>query len=642
MTESSPDLHDPPRRRPRPSRRWLAPTLEFGGSCAVALAYFATCYLIKIKPTDRTGQVAALAALAYRFLWFAIPLVVGLIAVAKYRVAWWDVAVRAVCGAFAGLASAFLAGGVLSMLRGTPYGLGGNAGDPMVLAEWARQLQQGEYSPGFYPPLQTHLLAWIAEIQGVTPLYAVKYFQLTSILAFGPAAYASWRLLLRPTWALGLGVVAALPMMEAYRQHPLLVLVVFLPVAISFLEALRGSPERSPRSLAIRGAAYGLGLGVLFLTYSGWFQWSAPGFLVAAIAVFPWRRAPRHGAALCVAAIAVFAAITGYYISRVLAAPPLEDYFQYFDSMTEPVYIAMWRGDLPGALEHLWPPVGELGGVGLFTVALCIGWAASVALGAGRTAVIATSWIMIGTWLLRFHYAHRMWQTKRVQLYPRSTAELLYCLCVVTGFAVYLHVEARREHAPPTSPLRSPWGVIGALCGLGLLFLSSGSALTDRYMPRESGHDYGHLAYLSHTMPREERNQAVGATVRVASSSDSPGLAASQVIDQNPATEYQSALGATADHEEWIALQLPRVGTFSRVVLVPGREGFPVDFTIDVWDGAQWLPRVTRRGYQPGSGPQLFTFGRSDHTDLVRLHVTRLGRIGDRFGLRLGELEVFR
>jgi galactan 5-O-arabinofuranosyltransferase len=626
--------------RPRP--RWLAPAIEFGGSIAMALAFFATCYLIKIKPTERTAQVAGLAALGYRFVWFVAPMLGGLIAIAKYRPAWWDLALRFACGSLAGLVSAFVAGGVLCMLRGTPYGLGGNSGDPMVLAEWARLLMQGEFRPGFYPPLQTHLLVWMADLQGVTPLYAMKYYQLTSVLAFGPAAYAAWRLLLRPTWALGIGVIAALPLLEPYRQHPLLVLVVFIPIAIKFLDVLRGAAEREPRWLAIRGAVFGAGLGGLFLLYSGWFQWSAPGFFLAALVVFPWRTAPRRGAVLCGAAVIAFVAVTGYYLSHVIAAPPIRDGFQYFDSQAEPMYFAMWRGDLPGVFENLWPPPGELGGVGLFTVVLCAGWAASIAQGARRIEIIAVSWIVVGTWLLRLWYAHRMWQTKLVQLYPRTTAELVYCLCAATGFAIYFYAERRRADAPETSPLRTTWGPIGALCGISLLFMSAGSAITDRYMPREAKRDSGHLAWLSHKQPREELNQAIGGTASV-TVTGTPELAAPVLVDQNPTTEFETAPGPSADGEVSIVLQLPRVGTFSRVALLPSTTGgFPVDFTVDVWDGVHWLPRASRKGYKPTTGPQSIEFGRSDHTDMVRVHVTRLGAIGNQFGLRLGEVEVYR
>ena len=622
-------------------RRWLAPILEIGVSCGTALAYFASCYLIKVNSLTRMGQVSALSALAYRFFWFALPLIVVLILVAKHRPARWNLAVRLVCAAFAGLVSAVIAGGVLAMLHGTPYGLAGETGDSAILAKWAKELQNGEFETGLYPPLQIYIIAWISKIQDVPTIHAIKYFQLLGILAFGPSVYAAWRLLLKPTWALGMGVVVALPLLEAYRQYPLLVLAVFLPFAIKFLDTLRSSPEQPVRSLAIQGACFGLGFALLFLTYSGWFQWSAPGFLVSLLVVFPWRTARRHGAALCTPALIVFLAITGYYLYCVLSAPPLHDDFYYFDAKTEPMYIAMWKGGLPGPIAQFWPPVGEFGGVGLFTVLLCAGWASSLILGARQTAVMTTSWIMVGAWLLRMSYARKMAQTKLVQLYPRTTAELLYCLVVLCGLAVYLYVERRRETERESSVLRSPWSFIGALCGMSLLFMSVASAVTDRYMPNKIPDDYGNLAYRAVTTVDDGRNKTWGATA-AASSTSGGRLVPAHLVDQDPKTEYESALSGTPDHEEWITVQLARIGRLSRIVLVPSPEGgFPVDFTIEMWDSQQWLVRRTYHDYQPTPGPQNFTWGQEENTGTVRVRVTKLGKIGDQYGLRLGEFEIY-
>ena len=622
-------------------RRWVAPLLEFGVSCGAALAYFATCYLIKVHSLDRKGQVSALAALGYRFMLFALPLVVALIAVAKYRPAWWNLAVRLVCAAFAGLVSAMLAGGILGMLRGTLYGLGGETGDSAVLAKWTEQLITGEDFSVLYPPLQIHLIAWISKIQGVEPIYAIKYFQILGVLAFGPAVYGSWRLLLRPTWALGLGIVAALPLLEAYRQYPLLVLGVFLPLAIKFLDTLRRSPELPRRSLVVRGLGFGVVFGVLFLLYSGWFQWSAPGFFVTAIVVFPWRRAPRDGFVLCATALFAFLAVGGWYLLGVLGAPPLRDDFYYFDARIEPMYIAMWRGGLPGTAALIWPPPGELGGVGLFTVILCAGWAASLIVGARHTAVMAVSWIMVGAWFLRLYHAHRMAQLKLIQLYPRTTAELLYCLTVVTGYAVYLYIERRCEQEKEPGLLRAPSSFIGVLCGLALLFMSVGSAVTDRYMPTKELEDVGHMSWLALTTIAEGHNKTSDGTAEATSASDQPDHAAALAIDLDRTTYYESALSDTPDHEEWIQIELNRATRFSQITLVPAGEGFPVDFTIELWDSRQWVTRVTRTGYQPSDGPQTFTWGRREFTGRIRLHATKLGRIGDKFGLRLAEFEVY-
>ncbi|HEY0191493.1 MAG TPA: hypothetical protein VGC42_10260, partial [Kofleriaceae bacterium] len=217
----------------QPARKWLGPLLEVVAICVVELAYYATCFYIKTKATDRFGQVSALAALSYRFIWFAIPLISALALVARHRPAWWELTVRTVCAAFVGLSSAMLAGGLLCVLHGTAYGLGANRGDAAVIANWAVHLQHGTAVHGFYPPLQIHMLAWISDLTGLPMLYAVKKFQLLSLLVVCPLGYAAWRLLLRPPWALALGVVGGLPLVEFYREYPLLILLTFLPVMIA-------------------------------------------------------------------------------------------------------------------------------------------------------------------------------------------------------------------------------------------------------------------------------------------------------------------------------------------------------------------------------------------------------------------------
>ncbi|HEX4418960.1 MAG TPA: discoidin domain-containing protein [Kofleriaceae bacterium] len=627
-----------------PRTRWSLAALEVATALAASTAYFASCLLIRINPLDRMGQVAGLAALAYRFLWFAVPAIVALIVVARRWPARWELAVRLVCAGFAGVTSAVIAGGIWAMLRGTPFGLAGDTGDSSILAGWAELLQQGEDTPGLYPPLQIHLIAWLSQLQDLPPLYAVKSFQVLAAVLFGPLSYAAWRLVLRPMWALGLGIVLALPLLEAYRMYPMLALAVFMPLMLSLLDHVRHAPASAPRALVIRGAAHGVALGVVFLLYSGWFQWSAPGVLVAGAWIFPWRTGWRRGALIGGAAALGFAVVAGYSIGRVLAAPPIADLYQYFDSTVDPMYVAMWRGGLPGVWEKLWPMLGELGGVGVFTVALCAGCAGAIALGARRTSVLATTWILVGTWFLRLYHAHRMWQTKRVQLYPRTTAELLYCMLALTGLAIWLYAERRAADAPDDSPLRTPWGTIGALCGMTLLVMTATSAIVDRYMPRDITNDYSYLAYLSHHTAPLDKTVTRFAQVESSTAEDPDGpTSARAAIDEIPDTVFGSAPSTTEDQDEWIMVTFPRLTHFSKVALIPAIDAFPVDFTIEVWDSQQWLPRVTRTNYHvTDRTPQVFSWTPQDQANRIRLHVTKLGRSGDHFALRLAEFQVFR
>lgn len=492
------DLVEPAQRI---GRAWIPPVAEVIVGVAAALVLPLTSGKIRVNPLDRVGQVSGLAALGFRFTLIAIALVLVLVVAARVRGgAGFPLAGRLVCAAVAGLATGLVAAGIVVALRGVPFGLNGVEGDVGRIAKSAELIRRGITIPPVYPPLSLHALAWYAELRGVVALHAIKDLQIYGTAMLGPAVYFAWRLLLRPGWALAIGLVAALPLIEAgaYKPYGTLVLIVFVPIVILFLGVLRRAARYHPLELARFGVAFGLAFGLLCLLYSGWFKWSAPGLLVAGLALFPWRTAPRRGALLTGLMILMFALMAGGYIRGVLGDPSqLNDPFVYFDATIEPFYIAMYGGSLPAS--EVWPPSGELGGVGLFTVVLMAGLGAAVALGRSRTAVITLVLTMTGCWLLRFWYAHLMFKTKLVQLYPRTTTEILYCLLLLCGYALYLAIRRAERRAAADSPLRTPSGLIGAVCGLLLLLGSAGSMIANRYMPSNMvPMSFGILAWNAH------------------------------------------------------------------------------------------------------------------------------------------------
>jgi galactan 5-O-arabinofuranosyltransferase len=632
----NPVMTDAPR-----DRCWLELVVALG----VSAAFAATCLGIKIDASERVGQVSLLAAVELRFLLFAIPTVLCMAVAAKARGgAHFELASRLGCAAIAGLASATIAGGILAILHGAQYGLGAKIGDSNVLAIWADTVRHGGTAPELYPPFEIHLIAWISDLLGITTAYAIKPFQILGLLLVGPVSYASWRLLLRPGWALAISVVATLPLIDPFRPYPFFVLVVFVPLAVRLLEILRGAADASKLELLRAGIGLGLGLGVLCLVYSGWFMWSAPGFLVAAAYVFPWRRGSRNGVFFCTVAAIAFFAVTARYVIGVLHAPPIKDGFIYFDSRAEPMYIAMWRGDLPGIFEKLglWPPAGELAGVGVFTLVLVAGLGVAIMLGRGRTVVLGVISMMLGAWVLRLWYAEHMWKTGLVQLYPRTTAELLYCSLILCGFAVFFAVERH-------SRLRTPSAVIGGSCAVLLLSGFAASATLDRFMPKLDCRDYGYLAWRALKTPKENAiNRSLGASVEASSSLETSGFSKDSVVDGKIETGYSSELSAAEDREEWIEVRFGAPTTFSRVVLEAWGDGFPVDFTIEVWNGSEWQTRLSQRGYRAFWGPEVFSWNRTETTERIRIRATRLapvepaGSISRGFALRLREIEVFK
>jgi len=469
---------------------------------------------IDINPLNRIGQVSGLAALALRFcLLGGVVLVVLLLAALAARPAVFRLISGLACAATAGLITGFVAGGLVVALHGTAWPIFANSGDAGRLVTWANLVQAGEPMPVNYPPLAIHLMAWLSELTGQTNSETLQAFQILGTALFGPAAYLAWRILLSPPWALGIGLIAALPLVEVYKPYANVVLVILLPVLVVFLRTLRRAASASFARILLTGAGLGAAIGVLFLTYSGWFVWSAPGVLTAVLLIFPWRRGKLRGGMLLGTTGAVFTAITFPHLTAILETTgTVKDRFFYFDTDTEPAYIAMWRNDTPGDVGP-WPPLGELAGVGVFSVLLVAGLGVAVALAGRRTVVLTLCCCMISAWILRFWIASQMYATRTVQLYPRTAAEILYCLLLLSGFAIYFAVQRfNRQTAPVTNdeahtqrrtaPLTTQ-PIVGLVCAVLLFGLFAGSSLSDRYMPRND-ESAGILTYVSHFVRQQD------------------------------------------------------------------------------------------------------------------------------------------
>jgi hypothetical protein len=491
---------------------WRELTVEAAIALATMTLFLVLSSTIRINPLQRMGQVSGLASLQLRFLLVALPLLLAAIIAARVGRGF-ALIVRITCAAFAGLASAFVGGGVMVALRHTPYGLNAHNGDVGLLAMWANAFSAHDpsgYPPPFYPPAFSHILAVYKDLSGQPALYAMKDLQIVICALIGPATYVCWRRLLSPLWALGIGVVAMLVLLEPYKPYEGITLVLLIPILIQFAQALRTAENRTIQQLAKSGVGYGLALGLLCLLYSGWFKWSAPGFVVAALWLVPWR-AGRWKAAVLLAgfAMVVFTIVTWGYLSGIVAFSHasglasvagigkqiIRDDYVYFDVLVDPAYFAAWKTDLPGAVST-WPPTGELGGISVYVLLLFAAFGAAIAWARERTTVIVLAAIITGAWVLRFWYAHKMYETKLVQLYPRTSIELAYCFALVTGFAIHAATE-RFARAPRTTSSSHSYA-IGALCALAFVFASAGSAIADRYMPNNESRCLGFLAYTSH------------------------------------------------------------------------------------------------------------------------------------------------
>lgn len=506
-------MSDYPQKRPLLSRVAAigAEVLVSLGAAGGLLAWSRT---IEVNPLDRKGQVAGLAALQLRFAVLAALLVVAMVVAHRLLAhAHHGYAVRIGCAAVAGLGTGLVAGGIAVALNGTEMSLWAGGGDYSWILAWTADLWSGRGISDHYPPVVFWLIGAWARMTDQPHVLALQDLQLAGTALFGPAAYLAWRLVLRPVPAVTIGMLAMLPLIEPVKPYPQITLVMLVPVLVAFLSAVRRADTMSLPRAALTGLLAGAGFGLLFLLYSGWYVWCAGGMLLAVLLLAPWRHGWRSVLVLGGTTVVAFVAVSWVHLRGLLAPTGgTSDNYFYFDTDTEPAYIAMWRNDRPADVGPVWPPVGELGGVGLFTLLLAAGLALALALGWRRSVVVAVGACAASAWFMRMWLASEQWQTQTVRLYPRTTAVVLYCLLILTGFGVLLAVRQWRRRSATAGTATTGTATTGGpdagrstvpvgLLLVPLLFVlaSAGSATVDRYMPDERSDHPGFFSWTAHT-----------------------------------------------------------------------------------------------------------------------------------------------
>lgn len=483
---------------------WAPAVLEAGTGFVVALGFLTWIYFtVKVNPMVRIGQVSGLGELQLKASVLGLPILGVLVATAFRGPARRYLLVRRLaCAALAGLASGMIAGGIAIALQGTPWPLGAQSGDPGSLQGMALEIGDG-HLPNVYPPgFPAAMEVWAHFFRHGHVGYAMKDLQLLFTALAGPITYVVWRKLLSPVWAMVITAVAVVVFLDPIRPYSHQVMFVLVPLAIIFLQGLGKLPQRSNRAALVRAALIGVSFGALFLWYSGWFVWALPGLVVLLLFLIPWRggkrallRAVAYLGTTTVTALIVGAPLV-WEMLRYGASTP--DRYAYYDVYTDPSYVMGWHTDRPGVTGiPLWPTStdGSLAGQSAFTMLLLVAVALAVALGLRLILVQATLAVLISSWLLRFWFAGHMQQTQTVQLYPRTTWMIMYCLIILGVVGIMLtsrallrllrHVEAGQRvggalRIPPTLGRRL---AAAAVCATGLFATMGASWSVNRYMP---------------------------------------------------------------------------------------------------------------------------------------------------------------
>ena len=178
----------------------------------------------------------------------------------------------------------------------------------------------------------------------------MKDLQLDLHRAGGPMAYLAWRLCCDRSGP-AIAVPSAIVFMDPIRPYSHATMIVMLPTA-------GGLPARAPPGARAvhphhcpAGAGFGAAFGLLFLWYSGWFVWTAPGVLLlrSSSCRGAARRQPRRallflGATLLSAAVAGGTAAHPDGPARCGHQGPLRLHDDYID----PAYVIGWISDRKG------------------------------------------------------------------------------------------------------------------------------------------------------------------------------------------------------------------------------------------------------------------------------------------------------
>ncbi|GAA4853077.1 hypothetical protein [Kitasatospora terrestris] len=509
---------------------WQLRALEAVVAVVAALVFLRLGQHISVNPLNRVGQVSGLAKVQQYGAFLGLP-VLALLLYTAYRgaPARYQVIQRLVCAALAGLSTGAVAAGIAVALNGTPFGLGGQEGDPGNVMGMANDMMNGKgLLPGVYPPLFPAVLALTAKWfhNGVVGVgYAMQDLQLLCTALAGPLAYLAWRLMLRPFWALLIAAPSAVLFMDPIRPYSHATMIVLVPMVAGCLRELGRVHELSLRSRLLRGVGFGAVFGVLFLWYSGWFIWTAPGVLVLALFLVPWRGgAARLKAALTYLGATLLAAgVVGspLLIQIVRLGATTKDRYAYVMTYIDPAYVMGWVSDRQGHENyHVFPPQGEFAGQSAFTLLLLAAVGLALALGLRSIAVRTAAAGLISAWLLRFWFASHMEHDQAVQLYPRTTWIIMYSLIVLAVLGLMFTSgrianwvrgldEAREDRTSRPTVARITPGVAkltaGALCVLALFTTMGASWSANRYMPStEKGvEDLGLDAYRAHFIKQQ-------------------------------------------------------------------------------------------------------------------------------------------
>jgi galactan 5-O-arabinofuranosyltransferase len=246
---------------------------------------------------------------------------------------------------------------LVGSLNGTPYGLGGLAGDQTfrtaAVTRFADSWHNADFTfqglPSFYAPAYFWVLGRIADLAGIEPWRILKYGTVAVALLVPVVSYLLWRRLVPIHVAV---LLSAVPLFvdNVYEPYSWLVLVALVPWWLEVVHGLR-RPRGNPVLLGLVGA-------LLFLTYYYFFFVAAVALVIylvveRALGQLRWRQVRQ--AALVLAIAAVFSAVywLPLLVSILHAEHPESLANRWFSASHADLPLPMLQPTIAGALSLL-------------------------------------------------------------------------------------------------------------------------------------------------------------------------------------------------------------------------------------------------------------------------------------------------
>lgn len=478
------------------------------GLIAAALMVFVSRFVRSIANPSfeqdiRVGHVSALAALQIPFF-LVVAVALVLIVVAPRLPKFQDLLVAFAPALLAGAATGYIAGSINIALAGTNWPLFGSSGDSGVILEWLRNFLSGEPLPETYPPGYLWFISFIAKLLHAPVEFSAKLAQIVATAAIGPIAYIAWRLVVGPFFALALGVIAMLPLISPYKPYPNLMLVILIALVVRFILDLRRVQATDRKWAIVRGLLVGTCVGASALIYSGWFVWSAMGIVAVVALNFPWKKgkfAVTNSLWFVGSTLLSIVVIGGIHLipmlRETLFGHAVSDSYFYSDTFVDPAYYLMAQSDQSDGTG--WPPLGELGGVGIFMILLACAVAIAISF-SWKNPIVQVSVLVVASALAaRYFVATLMVYRNAVYLWPRTQAVLIFALLLIAAFVLRYLWNLLRKYAPKSYSITSSRA--GLVVAFALILSSSVSSIASAYYPIDSNTTSKFAFYSQHMPP---------------------------------------------------------------------------------------------------------------------------------------------